>query len=366
MRLPALKLKWCFTCRDSVRVPLNAEERGAVQGEVPYWGANSIQDYVRESLFNEELVLLGEDGAPFFDPLRDVAFHITEPIWPNNHVHVLLPKPHVDARYMTYALNSAVDYSLYVGGATRDKLTQGAMDNIDLPCPVKEMQTAIADFLDCKTAAIDTLIAKKEELIRELDAYREAVIAEAVAPREGWRKMRLKHLVTALPKSKLPAGAATEDGVVPFFVSGATTKKTVESTFNGVALMMADGGKAVVHLGKGIFAWSDHVVALEPKDSSLADFLYFQMVSKLSLIDAVGFRGTGLPMLDKRWAFDELVLSLPSEAAEACAIGAELARLSQTIATAVAKAEESIAMLKEYRASLISEAVTGKLVLTTP
>ena len=130
--------------------------------------------------------------------------------------------------------------------------------------------------------------------------------------------------------------------------------------------MMADGGKAVVHLGKGIFAWSDHVVALEPKDSSLADFLYFQMVSKLSLIDAVGFRGTGLPMLDKRWAFDELVLSLPSEAAEACAIGAELARLSQTIATAVAKAEESIAMLKEYRASLISEAVTGKLVLTTP
>ena len=75
------RLSWLTNCLDGKRVPLNAEERGRMQGDYPYWGANSIVDYVDQWLFNEELVLLGEDGAPFFDKSRPVAFRVKGKIW---------------------------------------------------------------------------------------------------------------------------------------------------------------------------------------------------------------------------------------------------------------------------------------------
>jgi type I restriction enzyme S subunit len=56
-------LGWLTECLDGRRIPLNAEERGTKHGEYPYWGANSIVDHVDDWLFDEELVLLGEDGA---------------------------------------------------------------------------------------------------------------------------------------------------------------------------------------------------------------------------------------------------------------------------------------------------------------
>ena len=60
-----------------------------MQGDYPYWGANSIIDYIDSWLFDEELVLLGEDGAPFFDCHREVAFTVSGKAWVNNHAHVL-------------------------------------------------------------------------------------------------------------------------------------------------------------------------------------------------------------------------------------------------------------------------------------
>ena len=68
------KIKYFFDCYDGKRVPVDSGERK--KGPYPYWGAGSITDYVDNYLFDEELVLLGEDGAPFFDHTRPVAFLI--------------------------------------------------------------------------------------------------------------------------------------------------------------------------------------------------------------------------------------------------------------------------------------------------
>jgi type I restriction enzyme, S subunit len=67
-------LKFVSRCLDGRRIPLNAEERFGMQGDFPYWGANCIVDHVERWLFDENLVLLGEDGAPFFDRTKDVSF----------------------------------------------------------------------------------------------------------------------------------------------------------------------------------------------------------------------------------------------------------------------------------------------------
>ena len=173
------KLSWLTKCLDGQRIPLNAEERGRMQGDYPYIGANSILDYVDQWLFDEELVLLGEDGAPFFDKSRPVAFRITGKTWVNNHAHVLRPQATIDAKFLADALN-CVDYRAFIDGSTRDKLTQGDMRGIPVQCPKVNEQRAIADFLDRETATIDGLVARKERLIELLQEKRTALITRAV------------------------------------------------------------------------------------------------------------------------------------------------------------------------------------------
>src|SRR5690554_1718956 len=173
------KLKYLTYCLDGKRIPLSSEQRGEMQGDIPYWGANCIIDYVNDWLIDGEVVLLGEDGAPFFDKYKDVAFYSNGRIWPNNHVHVLRALQSINAKLLTYILNT-VDYSNYIKGSTRDKLTQAEMKNIFIQLlPVRE-QKAIVNFLGQKTNKIDSLIADKEKLIELLQEKRQATITEAV------------------------------------------------------------------------------------------------------------------------------------------------------------------------------------------
>jgi type I restriction enzyme S subunit len=174
------RIKFITMCLDGSRVPLNSEERGRMQGDIPYWGANNVVDYVNDFIFDEELILLGEDGAPFFDQTKDVAFNVDGKVWPNNHVHVLRPaKSQVAPEFLKYGLNCA-DFHLYISGSTRDKLNQSDMNEIYIRvCELPE-QKQIANFLDHETAKIDTLIEKQQQLIKLLKEKRQAIISHAV------------------------------------------------------------------------------------------------------------------------------------------------------------------------------------------
>jgi type I restriction enzyme S subunit len=168
----SVALRRIVRCLDGKRVPLNREERGDIPGDYPYWGANGVVDTVGDYLFDEDLVLLGEDGAPFGDPSKDVAFRADGKIWVNNHIHVLRPTG-VDSRFLTYALN-CVDWVPLISGSTRDKLTQDDMMRARIPAWDLAEQRAIAEFLDTETARIDALIAKKRRMI---DALEEQFVA---------------------------------------------------------------------------------------------------------------------------------------------------------------------------------------------
>lgn len=172
-------LKYLTVCLDGKRVPIEASLRGDMLGDIPYWGAGNIVDYVNDFLFNEELVLLGEDGAPFFDKTRPVAFYINEKIWVNNHIHVLRPSNKIHAKYLSYVLNM-VDYKEYINGSILNKLTQSSMNKIKIPFPPIRIQHAIANYLDHKTTAIDTLIADKQKLIDLLKEKQQAIISYAM------------------------------------------------------------------------------------------------------------------------------------------------------------------------------------------
>ncbi len=158
------KLKYLAINYDSKRIPLSANERNARRGEIPYYGATGIIDYIDDFLFEGEYILIGEDGAPFFEKNRNVAFLVKGKFWVNNHAHILKPKQGNLSKILVFQLN-CVDYHRYITGSTRDKLTQDQLNSIDLlEIPLDE-QISIAKFLDRKTAEIDELIAKKERLL---------------------------------------------------------------------------------------------------------------------------------------------------------------------------------------------------------
>lgn len=171
------KLKYFVDCFDGRRVPVDAALRKS--GPYPYWGAGSIMDYVDNYIFDEELVLLGEDGAPFFDYTRPVAFYINEKVWVNNHIHVLKPHHNVTTQYLVHYLNN-VDYKTYINGSILNKLTQSNMNNITMLVPPLAEQRRIADFLDAECARIDAVIEQSRASIEEYKKLKQSVITQAV------------------------------------------------------------------------------------------------------------------------------------------------------------------------------------------
>jgi type I restriction enzyme, S subunit len=208
-------LRHLVTCIDGRRIPLNREQRSLRQGPYPYWGANGVVDHVDDFLFDEQLVLLGEDGAPFFDRSKPVAFLVSERVWVNNHMHVLRPGDHVDPRYLTYALN-AVDYGPWIEGTTRDKLTQDAMGNIPVPLANPRVQPAIAEYLDAETARIDALVAARRAQMDLLKVRLRAAIDEQLDKvLVAWR---LKHLLTGPLEYGASEAAGDDDPAWPRYV----------------------------------------------------------------------------------------------------------------------------------------------------
>lgn len=129
---------------DNKRIPINSAERARRGGNIPYYGATGQVGTIDQAIFDETLILLGEDGVPFFDPTKHKAYEISGKSWVNNHAHVLrAKKEYVIQRYLLHFLNK-FNYTGYVNGSTRLKLTQSDMNRIPVPLPSIERQRELS------------------------------------------------------------------------------------------------------------------------------------------------------------------------------------------------------------------------------
>ena len=147
---------------DSKRIPITASNRKA--GIYPYYGANGIQDYVDDYIFDDELVLLAEDGGHFGSTDKPIAYRVSGKCWVNNHAHVLKPKAILDVDYLCYSLMFR-DVSNIINGATRQKLTQADMREIEIPLLTLGEQLAIVEKLN----KIFALISLRKQQLSKLD-----------------------------------------------------------------------------------------------------------------------------------------------------------------------------------------------------
>lgn len=181
----------CCEILDSMRIPITAKDRE--KGEYPYYGANGIQDYVTDYIFDDELVLLAEDGGNFGSMERPIAYRVSGKCWVNNHAHVLKPKAGLNADYLCYSL---MFYKVdgMVNGATRQKLTQAAMRKMEIPFRSMGEQLHIVDELN----RINKIKEQRQQELILLDNLIKArfveMFGDPVENPHGFRKVALSEL----------------------------------------------------------------------------------------------------------------------------------------------------------------------------
>lgn len=208
---------------DSRRRPVTKSDR--IVGPYPYYGATGIQDFVNDFIFDEPLVLVGEDGAKWLSG-ENTAFTIEGKCWVNNHAHVLRPiRENLLDNWLVYFLNHS-DLTEFVSGLTVQKLNQGSLREIRIPLAPIEEQRRIATLLDEAFADIAIATANAEKNLpnaRELfESHLDSIVTNLQASVEI---VPLSELATDITDGDHMPPPKVEQGL-PFITIGNIDKQT--------------------------------------------------------------------------------------------------------------------------------------------
>ena len=185
---------------DNKRKPLEQSER--IHGKYPYYGASGIIDYINNYIFDEELVLLSEDGANIIDRNYPICYIATGKYWVNNHAHVLKTKSQYLNKFLCEALER-LNYNKYNTGTAQPKLNQDICKNILLNIPILHEQEKIANFF----STIDKKITNLENTITSLENQKKGLLQQIFSQKlrfkdkngnnyPNWKKKKLGDLFT--------------------------------------------------------------------------------------------------------------------------------------------------------------------------
>ncbi len=168
---------------DNMRKPINADERGQrlkkAENRYPYYGATGQVGYIDDYLCDFEAILLGEDGAPFLEFMKNKAYIVSGKYWVNNHAHILKTKENIaNNKFICHFLN-ILDYTPYVSGTTRLKLNQSSMKQIKIPLPPLETQNQIVQILESKFAHLEKLAQFVNASLENLQRLKSSLLNQA-------------------------------------------------------------------------------------------------------------------------------------------------------------------------------------------
>ncbi|MCM8597571.1 MAG: restriction endonuclease subunit S [Candidatus Accumulibacter sp.] len=153
---------------DSKRVPITKSSRKT--GEYPYYGASGIVDYVAEYIFDENTLLISEDGANLLARSTPIAFSVSGKYWVNNHAHILRFNDMRTQRFVEYYMES-IPLDSYITGAAQPKLNQKALNSIPIPIP---------DNLDGQQAVVVRIegLEQQTESLKDIGRHKLAALDE--------------------------------------------------------------------------------------------------------------------------------------------------------------------------------------------
>lgn len=188
-KYPLKKLGEVCDVLDNKRKPITKRYR--TSGKYPYYGATGILDYVSDYIFDEKLVLIGEDGAKW-ESGDYTAFIAEGKYWVNNHAHVIRPHRDIILDNWIIYFFYLTDVTTHTTGLTVPKLNQANLRNIQIPLPPLPEQLRIVSVLN---EALEKLEQAKESIEKNLqnskevfESYLQNVFAN---PWEDWKEKRL-------------------------------------------------------------------------------------------------------------------------------------------------------------------------------
>ncbi|NIL87495.1 hypothetical protein RhoFasGS6_04922 [Rhodococcus fascians] len=367
-------------------------------GAYPVYGSGGRFTSASSPLFCGPAVLLGRKGTIDKPLLVDGNF------WTVDTMFCAQPHKQVDPRFLYYACTT-IKFDMLSTSTALPSMTQTDLKAVRLPAPDFDTQIEVSAFLDRETTKIDALIAKQEQLIGMLRENRASTISKAVTrgldPEVStvvsdvawlgstpvhWRERRLKHVIdridsgTSVNGSDIPA-SADEIGVLKTSCVSRgqfqpDANKTVIDEDLGRITCQVKADSLIVNrantpslVGSAGYVGSPYPnLYLSDKlwqvtfDTALAEFVYYWTQTEIyrSQIAAncvgASFSMQNLSMAD----FRNISISIPP-VDEQKAIVKHLAEFLKSVDTLVAKSTDMIATLREYRFTLITDAVTGKI-----
>ncbi len=315
---------------------------------------------------------------------------------------VLRPRKGVNPEYYNYLLK-ALDFQKILHGmgeGIRLTLSYDELKKLNVPAPDAAIQTAIVSYLDTKCGEIDSLIALQEQMIEKLKAYKQSVITEAVTKGldpnaklvpsgidwigeipEGWQNIRLKDifiLKTGTTPKSFEEGLNEDDSLVNWFTPSDVSEQNCILTQSDRHLnrkvVEKEGIKlypvgSLIFVGIGASAGkigyaavegysNQQITALIPRKGQMYSkyFYYYMLADSRRIRDNAFF--TTLPIINNGYLSGISILNPPLF--EQHSIAAYLDEKCADIDRLIFLKQQKIESLKEYKKSVIYEAVTGK------
>jgi type I restriction enzyme S subunit len=148
--------------RDCERIPVRKTDREGQKKNYDYYGASGVIDKVADFLFDQPLLLIGEDGANLVNRSTPIAFIATGKYWVNNHAHVVDALTLDMLEFLGVYINS-ISLVPFITGMAQPKMNQARMNSISIPLPPLAEQKRIVAKVDELMAFCDELEAQQQE-----------------------------------------------------------------------------------------------------------------------------------------------------------------------------------------------------------
>ena len=173
-------LESCTINRDNERIPVASAIRSKQQHKkYDYYGAAGIIDKVDNYIFNERLLLVGEDGANLLSRAKNNAFFAEGKFWVNNHAHILDSYPKKVLDFVAIVINS-MNLEMYISGSAQPKLSQDNLNRIPIPLPPLAEQQRIVAEIERWFSLIDTIEQGKENLQNTIKQTKNKILDLAI------------------------------------------------------------------------------------------------------------------------------------------------------------------------------------------
>ena len=239
---------------NNARKPVKSSLR--ISGNIPYYGANNIQDYVEGYTHDGEFVLIAEDGSASLENYS-IQWAVGK-FWANNHVHVVNGKEKLNNRFLYHYLTN-MNFIPFLAGKERAKLTKAKLQQIPIPIPPLPVQTEIVKILDALTALTSELTSELTLRRKQYEYYREKLLSEEELGKVGFEWKTLGDV------AKIQRGASPrpisqyitdEPNGIPWIKIGDTSldSKYIENTAQKITI---EGAKKSRILKSGDFVMSN-------------------------------------------------------------------------------------------------------------